>query len=385
MALKSAWTASSGELTPTSRDGGDPLGFRAYANRLARRLVPGLTAATSKTRGFSLLCLGAKIASQADSDGRKVSEDEARETFQRVERCWVAAQVWLLGDDATFPGKRRATRLMEEASATGEFSLTVPLLRSQLSSGVWGSYRRSSAAFGFINGASGGVTRLSATRVLGSGSELVKAFKDSAYSGTNPGHWARLDYVSIDDVLSYIDAQSEPSPEEQEIISKGIESFDAHHDRALARLRGEFDRHGGSLTLKGLDPRHLSADQAASVIEAKALVEGIQEVEFAFRDWIADENGLSVPASIRKLAIWHLAGPQEPDIARLSQVIEDSSKDTLARNILQHHRHLSMTRGAPSWEPGSGLPTVRQRILPDFTLKALRNLFDEGVRPRVDA
>ena len=155
--------------------------------------------------------------------------------------------------------------------------------------------------------------------------------------------------------------------------------------QALARLRGEFDRHGGSLTLKGLDPRHLSADQAASVIEAKALVEGIQEVEFAFRDWIADENGLSVPASIRKLAIWHLAGPQEPDIARLSQVIEDSSKDTLARNILQHHRHLSMTRGAPSWEPGSGLPTVRQRILPDFTLKALRNLFDEGVRPRVDA
>jgi hypothetical protein len=41
-----------------ARDTADPLGFRAAAVRVARRLVPALTQSSFRARGFSLVCFG---------------------------------------------------------------------------------------------------------------------------------------------------------------------------------------------------------------------------------------------------------------------------------------------------------------------------------------
>ena len=109
MAFKTAWTVPF-DVATGSRDSGDPLGFRAYANRLARELVPGLTKANQLTRGFSVLCLGLQIAQSTGA-----SEAEVRDRFLRFERLWVASEVRSLGDDAVFPGKRRAAQLLADA------------------------------------------------------------------------------------------------------------------------------------------------------------------------------------------------------------------------------------------------------------------------------
>lgn len=100
MALKTAWTVSIPDDRGSTRDGGDPLGFRSYANRLARELVPMLTQSTFQTRGFSLLCLGVEVAAKTQS------EADAQRAFQHTERLWAAASVFHQGDDAPVAGKR---------------------------------------------------------------------------------------------------------------------------------------------------------------------------------------------------------------------------------------------------------------------------------------
>lgn len=88
--LQLAWSCPAPDLSVT-RDGGDPLGLRAYANRLARELCPGLTQTTRRTRGFSLLTLGLQFALQSED------EDSANDCFLRFERLFVVAQVHHFG------------------------------------------------------------------------------------------------------------------------------------------------------------------------------------------------------------------------------------------------------------------------------------------------
>lgn len=54
----------------------------------------------------------------------------------------MAAQVHHLGDEATFPGRRRAGQILDQLPSAEPYPLTKPLLTAQLSSGVWGGYRR---------------------------------------------------------------------------------------------------------------------------------------------------------------------------------------------------------------------------------------------------
>lgn len=131
MALKTAWTVSIPDDRGSTRDGGDPLGFRSYANRLARELVPMLTQSTFQTRGFSLLCLGVEVAAKTQS------EADAQRAFQHTERLWAAASVFHQGDDAPVAGKRRAKHLLVEAEATGEYPLERPLFNAISGRNIW--------------------------------------------------------------------------------------------------------------------------------------------------------------------------------------------------------------------------------------------------------
>lgn len=278
MALKTAWTVSIPDDRGSTRDGGDPLGFRSYANRLARELVPMLTQSTFQTRGFSLLCLGVEVAAKTQS------EADAQRAFQHTERLWAAASVFHQGDDAPVAGKRRAKHLLVEAEATGEYPLERPLFSAPFPAGTFGGYRRSAAAFGLVKGATGRGTRFREVRLTKTGEELAKAFRSSAFPGIKAGHWARRDSVSPTRVLAAIEASSQTSDAELRALTTGMETYDGFHDRPLSRLRAEFERTDGTLNLDSIDLASLTSAQASALVQARALVGAIDQLEFPLRE-----------------------------------------------------------------------------------------------------
>ncbi|WP_020379420.1 hypothetical protein [Candidatus Microthrix parvicella] len=376
MALKTAWTAPLADDRPGERDGGDPLGLRSYANRLARQLVPGLTQATFQTRGFSMLCLGAHLAAATKT------EAEAQRTFQHLERLWVAASVYHHGDEAGVAGKRRAKRLLMGAGVTGEYPLDRPLLARPFPAGTLATYRRAAAAFGLVKGATGRRTRLLDVRLTSEGKDLAAAFRSAAFAGTRAGHWARQDSVSSHRVLAAIGADPQPSRAEIEALSAGMEAYDGFHDRPISRLRSEYDRNNGVLDLDAIDAASLTAAQAGALEQARALVDAIDQLEFPLRQWVTTGGPPEIQQTVLALPIWEL-GAHEPEISRLYRRLL-SAADGLDAAVLQFHQERARMRGATAWEPGSELPTANQYVLPDFTLGSLSALFDEGVSPRVN-
>lgn len=386
MTLRTAWTMPIPAVGTTSRDGGDPLGFRACANRLARQLVPGLTQTTSLARGFSVLCLGLKIArSQNQSSG---DEARVRDSFLRFERLWVAAHCHRDGSDSVFPGKRTALSLLEDAELAiiEGYPLGKPILTSQLSSGTWGAYRRSAAMFGLLQGADAARVQLANTKLTPRGEKLATALRAAAFPHSYPSTW--LTYPAVDiSALGDIEAAASPpggkSSKEIRLLTEGIEEYDAFHDRALGRLRAEFDHLGGGLPLTKIRLTQLAPAQGSALRLAVHLVEAIEEVEYPFRAWVAEEGtSPDFAASVGSLKLWSLLPPNETDLLRLGKALVSASKDQLPQVVLRHHRQLADARGAPRWEPNSGSAAAKTRELPDFTLRSAASLFREGVAPR---
>jgi hypothetical protein len=81
------WTCADLEAVVT-RHSGDPLGLRAWANRVARDLTPGVTDVMNRVQGYAVFCAGLLIADDAASD-KLISANEA---FLRFEALWVHAQ-----------------------------------------------------------------------------------------------------------------------------------------------------------------------------------------------------------------------------------------------------------------------------------------------------
>lgn len=386
MALRTAWTKPIDGHGTSTRDSGDPLGFRACANRLARQLVPGLTQTTSLSRGFSVLCLGLKIARSQ----KHATDDETRvrDGFLRFERLWVAAHCHRDGTESVFPGKRTAQLLLDDAELGihDGYPLDRPILTSQLSSGVWGAYRRSAAMFGLLQGADAARVQLANTKLTPRGKKLASAFDAAAFPGTYPSTWLNYPAVEIgalDDIKASASPPGGKSSKEVRLLTEGIEEFDAFHERALGRLRTEFDHLGGSLALTKIRLTQLAPAQRSALRLAVHLVEAIEEVEYPFRAWVADET--ESPAftnSVRSLKLWSLLPPNEADLLRLGNALAAANKDQLPQVVLRHHRQLADARGAPRWEPNSGLSAAETRELPDFTLRSAASLFREGVTPR---
>lgn len=378
MALRTAWTKPLDAHTPTTRDGGDPLGFRAYATRLTRHIAPGITQVTSTTRGFSVLCLGIEIVGNYARN-----EQEAREIFQRVERLWVAAQVHHPGDEEMFPGRRRAGQILDQLPSAEPYPLTKPLLTAQLSSGVWGGYRRAASAFGLISGAGRRSLRLSEVTLTSRGKDLIRHLRKGTLDGVNVGSWAPKDDVPLA-ILDKIRADRPVSKNEARVLTEGIESYDKFHEHSLGHLRSVFDREGSAISVQDLPGSVLSSRQRVAVPQAVALLEAIEQLEFRFRDWAATGNEPTWPKRLLNLPIWRLAGPGELDLANLHARINRAGDGAIGKAVLAHHQNLSAARGAAAWEPGSNLNIASQKV-PDFALGALRSLFTEGVAPRVDS
>lgn len=375
MALRTSWTRPIDNFAIASRDGGDPLGFRAYATRLARQIVPGITRVTSTTRGFSVLCLGIDLTTSYAAN-----EQEAREIFQKWERMWVAAQVHHLGDAATFPGLLRANQILNGLPRSQPYPLTKPLLTAQLSSGVWGGYRRAASAFRLISGAGQRSLRLSEVKLTKDGGDLMRHLRKTCLDGVQAATWVQKDAVPRS-LLEKLRADRSVSKGEVQVLTRMIEAYDEYHDRSLGHLRAVYDQHGSAITVFDLPGAELSGRQAIAVPQAVALLEAIEEIEFRFRDWVVTGIEPAWPKTLLRLPIWQIADPQEVDLTALRARMASAQTGAIGRAVLAHHQHLSAARGARAWELGSNASSAQQRRLPSFALDALSSLFDEGVAP----
>ena len=133
------------------------------------------------TRGFGLLCLALSLTNQyLDAD----------ELVVRFERFHVLAQVNEFGNGATWPGKLRAIRLIDEAANTDRVKLDEPILDNQLSSGLWGAYRRPARLFGLTRPVGNRVDgRPSSTMLTQLGRDLASATRSTTLRAAPEEDW----------------------------------------------------------------------------------------------------------------------------------------------------------------------------------------------------
>lgn len=138
----------------------DPLGFYAYAMRLAEEWLPGITTRTRRIRYYSMVCgglqlieteLGGLVREAADRDAERLR------LFMRWERLWVAWNAAVDGQDARgLIGRTKVTPLFRNGHFSSA-SLDYPFIQRQPDLGALGSYRTSLESFGLLRE---GVTEL---------------------------------------------------------------------------------------------------------------------------------------------------------------------------------------------------------------------------------
>ena len=362
--MKTAWTAVGVPDGARERDTGDPLGIRAWGNRVARRLVPGLTRVSRSTRGFSLLCF-------CLSESKKYRGHE-REAFLRAERLWVGAYV-AGGGGTDLAGVRAAGRLLSDDG----YPLDRPILSDQLAGGVWGQYRRAAVSFGMVSGAGLGRLTMGTTRVRAPGRDMAACLRREMH-GT---HLARFltsqgTHLVPRHTLDKITATSPLAEAEVGALSEGMREFDKARDGALGRLRAIYETDGLDVDSVAMSPDRLSDLQAAAAVSAVAVRDLVDLVEVPYRRWITNLGRNPVSIDVPGV-IWDLAGREhESDVARLGRAIAEARLGARMDAVHDFHRTLAQERGSDPWEPGH---SPGEGSPPTFALDAAAQLFGEGV------
>jgi len=362
------------------RDGGDPLGFRAAAGRVARTLSPALSQASSTTRGFGLLCLALSLTNQ---------DLDADELVVRFERFHVLAQVNEFGNGATWPGKLRAIRLIHEAASTDQVRLDEPILDNQLSSGLWGAYRRPARLFGLIRPVGNRLDgRPSSTTLTQLGRDLASATRQQLL-GPHPkkiGSWLRYDSLPVDDLEVFLTLDNAPASQELGVLREGMRDFDRVHRFPYAGLYDCFCRssEGSVWGLNALDVDRLNAEQAVVVPTGKAIRSLIKSVEGPYRKWMvsaADSRIAISPLSTQRDFWQQLREAHEQDLVDLHDRLSKAEQKGLSlfEAADAHQKSLARARAAIPWDHALPDKYWATAPPPDFGLKAPGALFAEGL------
>lgn len=356
------------DLIPGTRDGGDPLGFRAVANLIARDLVPGLTQSTDVARALSLLCVGLHYG-HAGPAGTSVDE-----TYKRFERLWVLSTQCRTPRGADFSGVRAARRLLTHHDT--DLPLTTPLLQNELGAGMWGAYRRLALSLNLIEQTRSG-TRPAQHRLTESGRQLAAAARKKINNGRHIG--PRLTGGSAPlDLLRGLRATTKCSPAETQIISRQLGQYDRRVDGAHSRLHAAYVA-AGVLSLDTMHTAPWPPGHRAAAVAARAITTLIDNYERSFR--IAAVEGAAQDPAPLSDATWAAIGHWDAvGIGRLRPALA-TSKDPIAQ-LFSHHEDLSRLRHSIAWERGQ---TAEDRLHfrpPDFALSSAASLYAQKVRPR---
>jgi hypothetical protein len=368
-----------------ARDTADPLGFRATATRIARRLVPALTQTSFRVRGFSLTCFGLEAAHRQPA----LIDEAIDQTFLRFEHLVVYAQCLRhvegkLPENARYSGIRRAYRNLDDPELDLNKSL---LLHDDLSGGLWGTYRRPAMQLGLLDQRWRGSTP-AATRATPLGEALARTLDGTAISDPKAARKLVRDPLRFTDSAraEYLVAEDTGSSTDEEAIAltSALTQYDTARQerdrgRPFAALRSAYDAATGDLSIATIDGTLLAQGQARALEEARALTALMNAVERPYRLWVTG-NTANLKKSVLNDPAWALVATDgEPDIQSLRSELQlDGSLTAVHR----HQARLAIARGGEPWEYGDPRQG-REKLDPvDFTMGTIASLFRDGVNPK---
>jgi hypothetical protein len=384
--LVSGWTAAL--PSARTRETGDPLGIRVWADQVASALVPGLSNRTTRLQGYGLLCAGLHVVEAQNGTGwqtghgvRFVDSDEA---WLRLERIWVTGQVLWGPDAVTWPGRNVASRLVK----SDPVDLTVPLLGSQLSSGAWGGYRRSAGLFGLIDASSGRGTKPSSVSLTSSGKAMAREWRkeNQKWRGATSTiskaiGSGEIDRSSLEGLFVLDEYRSHEG--QGDVLTRAVERQPDLAAR-LQLLRKVWDADGSiQPTVLCRNPTILSHEQTNLARQARALVRAFRLVERPYRQYLrfgpqGRRTGKGIPPDRKAWSdpCWRLAALHSPEAF---QLVEMGSKTPGSWDgVAAWAAELAQRRGSQIAAPGTAPPGYDRALAPAMSLAAASALFSEG-------
>ncbi len=143
-ALLPHWLAPQ-NMPPSSRD---PLGLQAHAERIANKLLPGLTVTTTRIGYYGFLCWAIQLV----NDSNPLPGVPRREMLNRLERALVLCEFVYHGaedDGCRLIGQRSRTQVLQ-SSEGDRYRLPRRILKNQNTAGALRLYSTSLANMGFV-------------------------------------------------------------------------------------------------------------------------------------------------------------------------------------------------------------------------------------------
>ncbi len=141
----------------------DPLGIRAAANALAASMFSPVTARTTSIRqlGITMLCAHWVASGHGTIDRGQLAGAIRTVTVSLSSPDLEVARAAHLSPLSGLPGRTRAANLARASERGSEVDLTAPLLKNELSAGLWGRYATMARQLGFLErrGASDVITK----------------------------------------------------------------------------------------------------------------------------------------------------------------------------------------------------------------------------------
>jgi hypothetical protein len=378
--IEYGWSAYDPDAPSETRDNGDPLGLRAWATRIARRLVPVFTQQHRSLWGFAWLCAGRRLAGEAATVS--LSRDEA---WLRLEATWVHAQTRHRLLDPTvppWPGLKKAEKMAQLKRL--RVDKEARLLRHELTQGSWGTYRRGATRLGLVRaeGLGAGFSP-STTALTAAGSDVAQLFV-SVFLGSR-GHGVLLDAARAGELdasrLAAIPAAGLPMPELRERIGGCVQRVEGALEIAALRRTFDADIHAFPSVVR-ISDSFLTAGQRDALRSARAARRLVEEIEFGYRRWML---GDSPPES----TIWDDDGPWACALADQEAEVLELRRWGRAhgwQGVHRWQRELARRRGSRALERSEVPEYYVESRPPSFGLPSLGGLFAEGLlgEPRLE-
>lgn len=374
-----------------SRESGDPLGIRVWANQVAAGLAPGLTNSTTSVQGYGLLCAGLDLFHQPSSRKHLLSVGPT-ESWLRWERLWVLAQAshaekLSVKDIPHWRGYRQAVRFLGLEWA----DLTIPFLGQQLSTGSWGAYRRSAGRFGLIDAARGGrATSPVDSRLTVRGHRVAKAWRDRNLRGDHgwtAGKVAKIlnrGWTTAEEARTVFRADRAPYTAVASRISRGLHEDHPDPGRAdvaqrLTALRSIWEIHP-SLTARQVwraPAGIVSPTQRDLGHQGHVVGRLFRSVEVPYRLWLTDPSSDPPGAALWQEPWWAIAEGHSVEARELRQA--GLSTPGSWDGLHEWAERLAARRGGQATQPGEAPTSFANVPAPALGLRSAAALFAQGL------
>ncbi len=324
------------------------------------------------TRGFALLTVMLDLCSGYE-------EQDHDDIALHFERLFVASQVSKSEDaglmDVPFAGKRKARVLLNSSNM---YPLTTPILRHQLSAGIWGTYRRSASYFGLIQSTTQRRSSPSSAKLTTAGAELAKLCRHGIVMQATRLN-SHIQKPEVDKAVfdKFLADGWRATPDELSHLGALVRSVDSNRGRRLGRLRDVYDLGSGLTPDTVANSGDLEVLQQAAATGALDLLVLMRRIEQPYRQWVTGRADATIPTGLGDLDEWRVAETfHEHDLLHLRGALRANPTFDA---VHQHHTWLASRRGSTAWVAGYHDVARSNYHDPDFALPALTNLFNEGI------